>query len=86
MIKNIIYLKGELETFSSIFSIDHQSIKGESNRIKHKLKSSRDKRVRPGLDDKILTDWNGLMISALSSAGGILNNPFYNPPMLLLIY
>ena len=36
--------------------------------IKSKLFEQREKRVRPLLDDKILTDWNGLMIAALSKA------------------
>jgi uncharacterized protein YyaL (SSP411 family) len=36
---------------------------------KNKLFEAREKRVRPLLDDKILTDWNGLMISALCKAG-----------------
>ena len=34
-------------------------------------------RVRPLRDDKILTDWNGLMIAALARAGGVFDEPAY---------
>lgn len=37
----------------------------------------REKRIRPGLDDKILTDWNGYLIRALADVGNALNKPTY---------
>ncbi|MBX9709463.1 MAG: thioredoxin domain-containing protein [Xanthobacteraceae bacterium] len=39
------------------------------------LFASRTKRVRPGLDDKILADWNGLMIAALAHAAKVFDKP-----------
>ena len=42
--------------------------------IRKTLAKSRNKRAKPGLDDKILTDWNGLMIGALAEAGRLLND------------
>jgi hypothetical protein len=35
----------------------------------------REQRVHPGLDDKVLADWNGLMIAALVNAGVMFNEP-----------
>ena len=39
------------------------------------LLDARAARVRPGLDDKVLADWNGLMIAALTNAGVIFDEP-----------
>ena len=45
--------------------------------IRKKIFNYRENRVHPQKDDKILTDWNGLMISALSRASVILDNKEY---------
>ncbi|OAS13954.1 thioredoxin domain-containing protein [Paenibacillus oryzisoli] len=42
-----------------------------------KLFAHRERRVHPGKDDKILTAWNGLMITALSKAARALDKPEY---------
>ena len=46
-------------------------------RIRSALLAARDRRVRPGLDDKRLTSWNALMISALADAGAVLERDDY---------
>ena len=43
--------------------------------LRQTLLAARGNRVRPGLDDKVLADWNGLMIAALVNAGVILKKP-----------
>ena len=43
----------------------------------NKLMAVREKRIRPFLDDKLLTDWNGLAIAALALTGRLLNEPRY---------
>ena len=54
-----------------------EMIASEASRIKEKIKVQRNQRRRPSLDDKILTDWNGLMISSLAKGYRVFNNPDY---------
>ena len=56
-------------------SLDEFNTFIESTR--QKLFNVREKRIHPLKDDKILTDWNGLMIAALSQGGQILDDDSY---------
>jgi uncharacterized protein YyaL (SSP411 family) len=47
---------------------------GLLEKARRSLLEHRARRVRPLLDDKVLTDWNGLMIAALARAGRVLSD------------
>ncbi len=65
--KNILYLRDSLD----------DATEAELQSDKAALLAIRSKRVRPHLDDKILTAWNGLMISAFAKGAQVLNEPRY---------
>ncbi len=75
--KNILFLKEPLEELAKTLEMDKALLKNEINKIKNKLFMKREERVRPHLDDKILTDWNGLMIAAMARAGSVLKEEEY---------
>ncbi len=46
-------------------------------RLREDLRLWRDRRVRPGKDDKVVASWNGLALSAFAKAGAVLDEPRY---------
>ncbi|MFP4392810.1 MAG: thioredoxin domain-containing protein [Desulfohalobiaceae bacterium] len=59
------------------FGLEIEELQHRLEAVRQKLLQARNKRVRPQLDDKVLTDWNGLMLAALAFAGRILQNEDY---------
>ncbi len=46
-------------------------------RVRQKLFEARSKRIRPHLDDKVLSSWNGMMLGAMARAHSVLGDPAY---------
>ncbi len=74
---NIFHLTTSRVKKKTSFTDEDNKTKDDFNIIREKLFLKREERVRPHKDDKILTDWNGLMIVALAKAGSILNEISY---------
>ncbi|MFX1399492.1 MAG: thioredoxin domain-containing protein [Promethearchaeota archaeon] len=74
---NILYLKEDLLSLSKKLGIAEDTFKDKLEVIRKKLFRERLNRIPPHKDDKILTDWNGLMIAALAKGAQILSNPLY---------
>jgi uncharacterized protein YyaL (SSP411 family) len=68
---NIPYLAEKVDIDTNM---SREELKLLIDEIKTKMFIRRERRVRPSLDDKILTDWNGFMIAALSKAGAVLGD------------
>ncbi|MEX1121452.1 MAG: thioredoxin domain-containing protein, partial [Balneolales bacterium] len=63
--KTILNRSKSLEEHAGDFTINSDSLKRSLDRSKQILLEERDKRTRPGLDDKIITSWNAMMIKSL---------------------
>jgi uncharacterized protein YyaL (SSP411 family) len=65
--RNILHVAGNLQP-------EETSIIRQANAL---LLKEREKRVKPGRDEKILASWNGLMLASLAEAAGILGRKDY---------
>src|SRR3989442_2747223 len=74
---NILHPTLTLEQLAKLFHRDEEEVTHLLDEAKRKLFAVRETRVKPGRDDKILTSWNGLMLSAFAEAYKVLGNPRY---------
>jgi uncharacterized protein YyaL (SSP411 family) len=74
---NILHSRKPLEEIASDLNLSSQDFQARLEAARQKLFSYRNKRVRPMKDDKILTDWNGLMIAALAKGAQAFDEPQY---------
>src|SRR6188508_2622360 len=70
--QNILYTAAPLEEVAAATNRSVDSVVDALGRARHVMFSTRAKRPRPHLDDKVLTSWNGMMIAALARAARVL--------------
>ncbi len=75
--KNILYQAHTVEETASHFGRPPGEVRTALDRAGTVLMEARAQRVRPLRDDKILTAWNGLMISAFAKGGAVLDDARY---------
>jgi uncharacterized protein YyaL (SSP411 family) len=75
--ENILHLAKPLEQVASESQLTIDKLILRLGKICNLLFKAREKRVHPAKDDKILVDWNGLMIAALAKASSVFSEPRY---------
>jgi uncharacterized protein YyaL (SSP411 family) len=74
---NVLNIKNPIKSLSKKYGISQKELEKNLGITAEKLFQARKKRIRPGLDNKILADWNGMMISALWDIYKIKGNQYY---------
>lgn len=75
--ENIPHLRLSLEDFAQSHAINPHELRARLSVMREQLFHHREARVHPLKDDKVLADWNGLMIAAFAVGGRVLDNALY---------
>ena len=75
--RNVLEIPNEDTVLSERFGVTIEDIAIRIDRARSTLFKAREARIRPSLDDKILTSWNGLMLGAYADAGRLLGRDDY---------
>jgi uncharacterized protein YyaL (SSP411 family) len=76
--QNILNVPNEDAVAAERLGLSVDELRAKLASIKDKLYAARTHRVHPGLDDKILTAWNGLMLASLSEAARVFKRADYH--------
>jgi len=74
---NILNLHLDPKGLAAQLDVAPEALDARMTEARAKLYALRSKRIWPGLDDKVLTSWNGLMLAAFAEAGQALRRPDY---------
>lgn len=72
--KNIPHIKGNLVSLAEKYQTDEVGFFSRLDKVRENIFQIREQRIKPHLDDKILTDWNSLLMASFAYAGKLLSN------------
>ncbi len=75
--KNILHVEQDAQTVADKAQVNLETLQASLKRSREMLFELREKRVKPGRDEKILTSWNGLMLRSFAEAARYLDRPDY---------
>ncbi len=75
--KNILHMAKDPQTVTERYGVSPGEIEARLALARRALFLRREERVRPGLDDKVLVAWNGLVLSALAEAARVFGRSDY---------
>ncbi len=75
--RNILHVTTTFEALATKFGVVPDRVRNIIETGRQKLFAAREQRVKPGRDDKVLTAWNGLMLSAFAEAAAIFKRKDY---------
>lgn len=75
--KNVLYRSRSLAHEATRRDMTEEQLRDRLATARTALFKAREDRPRPGLDDKVLTDWNGLTVAALAVAARVFDEPDY---------
>ena len=75
--ENILHVQTPSDIFARKLRIELEDLEALLADGKQKLFDEREKRIKPGLDDKILTSWNGIMIRGMAMGYQLTGKPEY---------
>ncbi len=75
--KNILHVERDAESVAEEAEVSLDALQASLKRSREMLFKLREKRVKPGRDEKILTSWNGLMLRSFAEAARYLDRPDY---------
>jgi uncharacterized protein YyaL (SSP411 family) len=75
--KNVLSVPRDPDVVAHLHGMSEAELMTKIDELRQRLRQTREQRVKPGRDEKVLTGWNGLMLTSLAEAAAALGRADY---------